>query len=82
MQERPYQTSALSSILDEWGKGIFRTLLVLPTGTGKTIVFCKLLEVMVSRGARCLILAHRGELLDQAADKQQEHGAGMQRGEG
>ncbi|MFA7175242.1 MAG: DEAD/DEAH box helicase [Kiritimatiellia bacterium] len=69
MQERPYQTSALSSILDEWGKGIFRTLLVLPTGTGKTIVFCKLLEVMVSRGARCLILAHRGELLDQAADK-------------
>jgi superfamily II DNA or RNA helicase len=43
--------------------------MVLPTGTGKTIVFCSVSEEIVRRGGRVLILAHRGELLDQAADK-------------
>jgi superfamily II DNA or RNA helicase len=42
---------------------------VLPTGTGKTIVFSKLAEDIVRLGGRALILAHRGELLQQAADK-------------
>ena len=46
-----------------------RTLLVLPTGCGKTIVFAKIAEDCVRRGNRVLILAHRGELLEQAADK-------------
>lgn len=46
-----------------------RTLLVLPTGTGKTVVFSKVAEDQVRAGNRVLILAHRGELLDQAADK-------------
>lgn len=36
---------------------------------GKTIVFSKLTEDCVRDGERVLILAHRGELLDQAADK-------------
>ena len=40
-----------------------------PTGTGKTIVFSKIVEDRVRAGGRALILAHRGELLDQAADK-------------
>lgn len=52
-----------------WQDGILRTLLVLPTGTGKTVVFSKITEDMVRRGERVLILAHRGELLEQAADK-------------
>ncbi len=72
MQLRPYQQEAKDAILNEWDKGIQRTLLVLPTGTGKTIVFCKLVEELVRRGKRCLIMAHRGELLDQAADKLQK----------
>ncbi|HZK38337.1 MAG TPA: DEAD/DEAH box helicase family protein [Clostridia bacterium] len=37
--------------------------------TGKTIVFSKLAEKRVRYGDRVLILAHRGELLEQAADK-------------
>ncbi|HSW35310.1 MAG TPA: DEAD/DEAH box helicase family protein, partial [Candidatus Limnocylindrales bacterium] len=36
---------------------------------GKTIVFSKLIEDCVRNGERALVLAHRGELLDQAADK-------------
>lgn len=42
---------------------------MLPTGCGKTIVFAKVTEDCVRRGKRVLILAHRGELLEQAADK-------------
>ena len=53
----------------DWAGEYLRTLLVLPTGCGKTIVFSKIIEDMVRSGHRCLILAHRGELLDQAADK-------------
>lgn len=69
MQLRPYQVEAKDAIREEWAKGVDKTLLVLPTGTGKTIVFCKLIEQLVNEGKRCLIMAHRGELLDQAADK-------------
>lgn len=36
---------------------------------GKTICFAKVAEECVSQGKRVLILAHRGELLEQAADK-------------
>lgn len=66
---RPYQEQALTSVLTEWNGGVQRTLLVLPTGTGKTIVFAKVAEECVKRGERVLILAHRGELLQQARDK-------------
>jgi superfamily II DNA or RNA helicase len=69
MQPRPYQQQSVTAILKEWENGNRRTMLVLPTGTGKTIVFCLVIEECVRRGGRVLVLAHRGELLDQAADK-------------
>ena len=69
MELRPYQEEARRSVEDAWMSGTKRTLLVLPTGTGKTIVFAKITEDMVRSGKHVLILAHRGELLDQAADK-------------
>ena len=69
MELRKYQKEAKDSIFEQWGNGIQKTLLVLPTGCGKTIVFAKVAEECVRRGDRVLILAHRGELLDQAADK-------------
>ena len=69
MEIRPYQKEAVAAIEGEWGKGVGKTLLVLPTGTGKTVVFCRVTEDQVRNGGRVLILAHRGELLDQAADK-------------
>lgn len=72
MELRPYQAEAISAIMKQWESGINRTLLVLPTGCGKTIVFCKLTEKLVRKGERILILAHRGELLEQAADKLQK----------
>lgn len=69
MDLRPYQQEAKNSIFAEWDKGINRTLLVLPTGCGKTIVFAKVTEECIRMGNRVLILAHREELLNQAADK-------------
>lgn len=68
MELRPYQQEAKDAIFDQWEK-VDKTLLVLPTGCGKTIVFAKVTEECVRRGCRVLILAHRGELLQQAADK-------------
>lgn len=69
MELRPYQREAEAAILNEWDAGILRTLLVLPTGCGKTIVFSKVIEDRVRAGDRVLVLAHRGELLEQASDK-------------
>ena len=69
MPLRPYQQQARAAVHQEWEDGRRRTLLVLPTGCGKTIVFAKIAEDQVRAGDRVLILAHRGELLEQAADK-------------
>ena len=70
MSLRPYQQEAKDAIFREWDQeGHNKTLLVLPTGTGKTIVFASVAERCVRDGSRVLILAHRGELLEQAQDK-------------
>lgn len=69
MELRPYQETARQKVQEEWKEGKKRTLLVLPTGTGKTIVFSKIIEDRVKKGERVLVIAHRGELLEQASDK-------------
>lgn len=72
MQLRSYQQQAMDSAFACWDHGKNRILIVMPTGTGKTIVFAKIVEECVRRGLRVLIMAHRGELLEQAADKIQK----------
>ena len=69
MALRPYQQAAADAVFGQWQSGVNKTLLVLPTGTGKTVVFASITENCVKSGDRVLILAHRGELLQQAADK-------------
>ena len=69
MELRPYQQEARESIQREWENGNKKTLLVLPTGCGKTIVFSKVIEDRVRKGERVLVLAHRAELLEQSSDK-------------
>jgi len=63
---RPYQHEAVAALLAAAARGVQRPLLVLPTGTGKTIIFALLVQ---RRGGRALILAHRDELIQQAVDK-------------
>ena len=69
MELRPYQQEAVKAVEGEWDKGVRRTLLVLPTGTGKTIVFAQIAADAANGGGHVLVMAHRRELLSQAADK-------------
>ncbi len=69
MELRTYQQAAREAVEADWDDGQVRVLLVLPTGCGKTIVFANIAADRVRQGDRVLILAHRGELLEQAADK-------------
>src|SRR5713101_7653314 len=63
---RPYQHEAVAALLAAAARGVQRPLLVLPSGTGKTIIFALLVQ---RRGGRSLILAHRDELIQQAVEK-------------
>lgn len=66
VQLRPYQHEALAAIDRELSRHR-STLIVLPTGTGKTTVFSVAAQRFVqSRSERVLVLADREELLDQA----------------
>lgn len=66
---RPYQEEAKNAILHEWENGHKKTLLILATGLGKTIVASKIIEEQTKKNRKVLMLAHRGELLLQAQDK-------------
>lgn len=66
---RDYQVAAATAILREF-ETVRSTLLVLPTGTGKTQVFCAIAADFLQRvGGKVLILAHRAELIYQAANR-------------
>ena len=43
MKLRPYQEEARIKVQEQWDGGVQKTLLVLPTGCGKTIVFSKII---------------------------------------
>ncbi|HEY5003440.1 MAG TPA: DEAD/DEAH box helicase family protein, partial [Ktedonobacteraceae bacterium] len=49
-----------------------RELLVLATGAGKTVIFCDIARQLAAHGVLTLVLAHRDELLNQAAEKYRE----------
>src|SRR5438093_1596146 len=65
---RPYQTDCVERVISAYQKQPQggKTLIVLPTGGGKTIVFT---EIARRLGLPTLIIAHRQELLQQAAEK-------------
>lgn len=68
MNLRPFQQQARAAIHSHWNLHR-RILIVLPTGTGKTVVFSSVASDVVASGGRVLILAHRDELIRQAQDK-------------
>lgn len=64
---RQYQHDAIAAVVDGYRAGQNRLLVKMPTGTGKTVMFAELIRFFPD--ARVLIVAHREELLDQAASK-------------
>ena len=65
MQLRPYQEKCIGQVFQSWNQ-YRKTLIVLPTGGGKTIIFA---NIASKATGRTLIIAHREELLQQAIDK-------------
>lgn len=68
-QLRDYQSDLLDRIESAWFKGNRSILCQLPTGGGKTIIFSNVIHQATQNGFKCLVLAHREELIKQAADK-------------
>lgn len=83
LHPRPYQAEAIEKVFSAWREGMQRPAVVLPTGSGKTVVFSHLaqhfidaqtgpldsLRVSPSGAARAVILVHRDELADQTLAK-------------
>jgi DNA repair protein RadD len=69
IEQRAYQISFVSRIYDAWNKGHRRVLAQLATGGGKTIVAGRIIGDCVGKAQPVLFLAHRDELVTQAADK-------------
>ena len=65
---RPYQIECVSKIEESFLE-FNRVLVTLFTGAGKTIIFSEIANKYIKNGKKVLVLAHREELLDQAADK-------------
>ena len=57
-QLRPYQAEAKQAILAAWDEGYRKTLLVLPTGCGKTVVFSSVTEDQVKKTGCSVIYCH------------------------
>jgi len=77
---RPYQRKAVESVGSHWAGGSVSTLVTLPTGCGKSVVFSAVMdEVMRAQpDRRILVLAHREELILQAV--QHAKAAGLRAG--
>jgi superfamily II DNA or RNA helicase len=70
MNPRPYQNDFITGVAQGFAAGHMRQLGVLPTGGGKTICFAHIANrFFTKRNERTLVLAHREELITQAADK-------------
>lgn len=65
MNLRPYQRDAVSGV-DSALKGKRSALVVMPTGTGKTVCFAHIARNAVKR---VMVIAHREELVQQAVSK-------------
>ena len=68
-QLRDYQTDLIDRTQQSWNAGNRRVMLQLPTGGGKTICFSHIIQMFVAIGKTILVLAHRQELITQAAEK-------------
>jgi DNA repair protein RadD len=68
-QDRPYQKKADADIRAAFAAGYRRVLLVMPCGSGKTVVFGRIAQSAIGRDFPVLMMAHRKELIIQASSK-------------
>lgn len=64
---RPYQRECISSILKAFEENR-RAAVSLPTGSGKTVIFCELIRSVLKPGKRALVIVNRREIAKQVRD--------------
>jgi len=65
---RPYQADCLAAIESARQRGVRNSMIVMPTGCGKTTLFASLINKWSSEPKfKALVIAHRMELLEQGA---------------
>jgi DNA repair protein RadD len=63
---RPYQSTLMDQIRAQYRPGpVLRVLLQLPTGAGKTFIFCRIATGAIDKGKRVWLLGHRAEIIEQ-----------------
>lgn len=65
---REYQIDSIKDIRNSYVMGFRAPLFVLPTGGGKTAIFCKIVERVAANGKRVYILVHRQEIFRQTSE--------------
>jgi superfamily II DNA or RNA helicase len=65
---RPYQVDMLDKVRARYLSGASSVCLVSPTGSGKTVMFCSIVDGAKRKGSRCLIVAHRAEIVEQTSN--------------
>lgn len=71
---RPYQVKGYSECRSNLAQGIYKILVVLPTGGGKTTLASHIIHSAVNKGSHVLFLAHRKELILQASRRLDDEG--------
>lgn len=67
---RDYQRESKDAVWNAWGRGVQRPAVVLPTGSGKTVIFSHMIDHYLEAWPyRVVVLVHRDELADQAIAK-------------
>jgi superfamily II DNA or RNA helicase len=77
---RDYQRETVAAAYADWAAGKRRIATVLPTGAGKTVVFAHVLADVAAAGRTGVVIAHRDELIEQAADKLRQVAPGLRIG--
>jgi len=73
-QLRDYQVTASNQLHVELANGTQKVIIGLPTGGGKTTIAASLIFEMIEQKRTVLFLAHRRELIDNAADRLRLYG--------
>lgn len=71
---RDYQQKAIQIIKTNFSSGILKQLLVMPTGSGKTVIFCDLLKRCHDKGIPALMVVRGRSLVDQASRRLSREG--------
>jgi DNA repair protein RadD len=73
MELRDYQAAAIAEIDAVIAAGKKRSLLVAPTGSGKTVIFAAIIKRAAAKGQHVIVLAHRREIIAQTSLKLSAH---------